>query len=105
MIRDIASQPSLRAFGLTQELLPGRADVTDHIRSHASTHYHPVGTCRMGRDAMAVVSPSLAVRGMQGLWVCDNSIVPRLPAGHSAATAMIIGERGAELIASHMAAR
>lgn len=103
-IRDIASQPSLRGFGLTEELMPGRADVMDHIRRHASTHYHPVGTCRMGRDTMTVVNPSLAVHGTRGLWVCDNSIVPRLPAGHSAATAMIIGERGADLIASQLAA-
>jgi choline dehydrogenase len=103
-IRDVASQPSLRSFGLTRELLPGRIDVGEHIRDHASTHYHPVGTCRMGRDAGAVVDPSLAVHGLRNLWVCDNSVVPRLPAGHSAATAMLIGERGADLIAGQLAA-
>lgn len=102
-IRDIASRPSLRSFGLAEELMPGSADVAAHIRAHASTHFHPVGTCRMGMDAMSVVSPRLAVHGLRNLWVCDNSIVPMLPAGHSAATAMIIGERGADLIAAQVA--
>ena len=105
VIREVASQRPLRSFGVTEELMPGRADVTDHIRAHASTHSHPVGTCRMGRDSMAVVSPSLAVYGMQHLWVCDNSVVPLLPAGHSAATAMIIGERGADVIAGQLGGR
>jgi choline dehydrogenase len=103
-IREIAGQPSLRRFGLTAELLPGPVAVTDHIRSHATTHYHPVGTCRMGVDGMAVVDPGLAVHGTRNLWVCDASIIPHLPAGHSAATAMIIGERGADLIARRLAA-
>lgn len=103
IIREIASRPSLRRFGLGDEILPGRMDHTEHLRRHASTHFHPVGTCRMGRDADAVVSPSLAVHGTRNLWVCDNSVVPVLPAGHSAATAMIIGERGADLISRAVA--
>jgi choline dehydrogenase len=103
-IREIASQPSLRAFGLTRELMPGSTDPALHIRQHATTHYHPVGTCRMGTDGLAVVDPGLAVHGLRNLWVCDNSVIPRLPAGHSAATAMIVAERGADLIARQMAA-
>lgn len=103
-IRDIASQPSLRAFGLTREFMPGTSDLMEHTRRHATTHYHPVGTCRMGMDALSVVSPRLDVRGLRNLWVCDNSIIPRLPAGHSAATAVIIAERGADLISEQLAA-
>jgi choline dehydrogenase-like flavoprotein len=103
-IREIAARPSLRSFGLAEELMPGSANVTAHIRAHASTHFHPVGTCRMGIDDMAVVSPRLAVRGVRNLWVCDNSIIPSIPAGHSAATAIIIGERGTGLIAAQVAA-
>lgn len=103
-IRAIVAQPSLQAFGLGPEWLPGATDVHTHIRRYASTHFHPVGTCRMGSDAMAVVGPDLAVRGMRHLWVVDNSIVPRLPAGHSAATAMILAERGADLIARQLIA-
>lgn len=99
VIRDLASRESLRRFGLGDEILPGRMEPAEHLRRHASTHFHPVGTCRMGRDAGAVVSPGLAVHGIRNLWVCDNSVVPALPAGHSAATAMIVGERGGDLIA------
>jgi len=103
-IRDIVSQPALRAFGVTGELMPGRADVEAYIRRQATTHYHPVGTCRMGTDAMCVVDPDLAVAETRNLWVCDNSVIPRLPAGHSAATAMIIGSRGGDLIAGRLEA-
>ena len=102
-VRDIASRPALRDFGIIGEIMPGSTDVGVHIRCCASTHYHPVGTCRMGTDAMAVVGPDLSVTGTHDLWVCDNSVVPRLPAGHSAATAMIIGLKGADLIARRFA--
>lgn len=101
-IRDISAQPSLRNFGLSGELMPGTADMGAHIRRHASTHYHPAGTCRMGTDDMSVVSPALAVNGTRSLWICDASIIPRLPAGHSAATAIIIASRGGDLIARRM---
>lgn len=104
-IRDIASRSSLRDFGLTGELMPGKCAIDAHIRRYASTHYHPVGTCRMGIDAMSVVGPDLAVHGMRNLWVCDASVIPRLPAGHSAASAMIIGSHGADLIAQRMSVR
>ena len=97
-IREIASQRSLQDFGLSGELMPGTADAGEHIRRYASTHYHPAGTCRMGTDEMSVVSPELEVNGTQGLWICDASVIPRLPAGHSAATAIIIASRGGDLI-------
>ncbi len=102
-VRDVVSRPALREFGITGEIMPGSTDIGLHIRRLASTHYHPVGTCRMGTDAMAVVGPDLVVRGTRNLWICDNSVVPRLPAGHSAATAMIIGSRGADLIMRRLA--
>lgn len=97
-IREVVSRPALRDFGLTGEIMPGTSDLDTHIRRHASTHYHPVGTCRMGIDPMSVVNPDLAVNGTRNLWICDASIIPRLPAGHSAATAMIIGSHGADRI-------
>ena len=103
-IRDISARPSLRNFGLSGELMPGTADVDAHIRRYASTHYHPAGTCRMGTDEMSVVSPDLSVNGTRGLWICDASVIPRLPAGHSAATAIIIASRGGDLIARHLSA-
>lgn len=103
-IRAIVKQPSLCTFGIGDELMPGSGDVQSHIRQYASTHFHPVGTCKMGVDAMAVVSPDLVVQGMRRLWVVDNSIVPSLPACHSAAMAMMIAERGADLISSQLGA-
>jgi choline dehydrogenase len=59
---------------------------------------HPVGTCRMGVDARAVLTPDLKVRGADNLWVADASIFPRHIAGNTNATSIMIGERASDLI-------
>lgn len=69
------------------------------IRAHADTIYHPVGTCRMGSDAAAVVDPELRVRGVAGLRVADASIMPALISGNTQAACAMIGERAAEFLA------
>ncbi|QCI63833.1 GMC family oxidoreductase [Phreatobacter stygius] len=71
------------------------------IRSATRPFYHPVGTCRMGSDAAAVVSPTLQVRGAEALWVADASIFPHHIAGNTNATSLMIGEKAADLIHSH----
>lgn len=68
------------------------------IRQRADTVYHPVGTCRMGSDAEAVVDPKLKVNGVEALWVADASIMPRLISGNTNAPSMMIGERAADFV-------
>ena len=97
-IRSIVNQPVLRRFGLTTEILPGVMEGRDFLRIHANTYHHPVGTCRMGSDNLAVVDSGLKVRGMHNLWVVDNSIIPAIPAAHTASTAIVIAEKAADLL-------
>lgn len=68
------------------------------IRRRADTVYHPVGTCRMGRDDMAVVDPQLRVHGIEGLRIADASIYPTLIGGNTNAPTMMVGERAADFI-------
>ncbi len=70
----------------------------DYVRAKTFSVYHPVGTCRMGQGANAVVDERLRVRGVSGLRVVDASIMPKLISGNTNAPAMMIGEKGAELI-------
>lgn len=88
---------------ITEELMPGvevwsDADFLAHARKEGQSAYHPVGTCRMGRDAEAVVDPQLRVHGIQGLRVADASIMPTLVSGNTNAACMMIGEKAADLI-------
>ena len=73
-------------------------EVLAFIREHASTIFHPVGTCRMGPDEDSVVDTRLRVRGVQGLRVIDASIMPLLVSGNTNAGSIAIGEKGADLI-------
>lgn len=86
------------------EMLPGKDvrsddEILDYLRREALTVYHPVGTCKMGVDDMAVVDPAqMKVRGIANLRVADASIMPKLIAGNTNAPSMMIGERAASAI-------
>lgn len=102
MARDIMSQPALASF-VKQEFLPGkslrsRSDLFDYACRMAKTDHHPVGTCKMGNGADAVVSPELKVHGMDGLRVCDSSIMPALNSSNTNAPTIMIGEKAADLV-------
>lgn len=79
-------------------------DWIEDIRNRADTVYHPVGTCKMGMDPMAVTDPGLRVHGIQGLRVCDASIMPNLISGNTNAPSIMIGEKGADMILQDHAA-
>jgi choline dehydrogenase-like flavoprotein len=92
------------------ELFPGEHVQSDEqlaraIRAQANHVYHPVGTCKMGQDALAVVDDRLRVHGVRGLRVIDASIMPTIVSGNTNAPAMAIADRGAGLILADVAAQ
>jgi choline dehydrogenase len=85
------------------ELLPGTDRTTDDeildwVKEPAETTYHPVGTCKMGSDPMAVVDAQLRVHGIEGLRVADASIMPTLTSGNTNAPSIMIGEKAADMV-------
>jgi choline dehydrogenase len=101
LCRELAATSAMAKF-ITTEALPGpdrtRSELVNYIRSHASTIWHPVGTCKMGYDRMAVVDPQLRVHGIRGLRVADASIMPTIVSANPNAAIIMIGEKAADLI-------
>ena len=80
------------------QVLEKQSDIEAYVSANADTVYHPVGTCKMGSDNMAVVDNQLRVHGLQGLRVADASIIPDLIGGNTNAPAIMIGEKCADMI-------
>ena len=100
--REIFSQPSLakyiREIRHPDRTVRTQADFEAYARQYGRTSYHPVSSCRMGQDEMAVVDPQLRVRGMDGLRICDSSVMPSLIGSNTNAPTIMIGEKAADLI-------
>lgn len=102
LCREIMAQRAFEPF-VAREHIPGsatrsRADLEAFARQAARSAYHPVGTCRMGTGPDAVLDPHLRVRGIDGLRVCDSSVMPRLISSNTNAAAIMIGEKASDLI-------
>ncbi len=104
MTREILSQKAFDAIR-GDEYLPGidkqsDAELDEYIKEDCNSVYHPVGTCKMGHDEMAVVDDELRVRGLDGLRVVDASIMPTLTSGNTNAPTIMIAEKAADMIKS-----
>ncbi|MBI1278757.1 MAG: choline dehydrogenase [Anaerolineaceae bacterium] len=102
LARELVKMPAFDSFR-DVEAAPGSDCTTDveiraFISRYASTLFHPVGTCKMGSDDLAVVDDRLRVRGITGLRVADASIMPRVVSGNTHAACVMIGEKAADLI-------
>ena len=100
--REIMQQAALKPYVMA-ERLPGPKVITDddlfdYACANAKTDHHPVGTCRMGTDASAVVDLELRVHGLEGLRVCDSSIMPHVPSCNTNAPTIMVGEKGSDII-------
>jgi choline dehydrogenase len=107
-VRRIFAQPAFAALR-GAELAPGPAVQTDaeldaYLRATAASDIHTTGTCRMGRDPLAVVDPQLRVHGVGGLRVVDASVMPRAPGGNTNVPTMMVAEKAADMILGHTAA-
>jgi len=101
-LRRIVAAPEFASLA-GAEITPGTEVSSDerlaaYVRQNAETYFHPVGTCKMGTDELAVVDPQLRVRGVEGLRVVDASVMPSIPRANTNAATIMIAEKAADLI-------
>ena len=102
LAREIIGQKPMDGYRVG-ELSPGAdcqkdQDWLEFARANGQTIYHAAGTCRMGDDPMAVVDPSLRLRGVSGLRVIDASVMPEMVSGNTQAAVMMIAAKGADMV-------
>lgn len=105
--RELMGAKPMRRF-VEEELTPGPALNSDeellvHVAAHGDTSFHPVGTCRMGNDDVAMVVARLRVRGIEALRVIDASIMPSMVSGNTNAATLMIAEKGAAMLLADLA--
>ena len=100
--REIFSQPSLqkhiRAIRYPGDDVKTQADYEAYARQYGRTSYHPTCTCKMGDDEMSVVDPQCRVRGLEGIRICDSSIMPSLVGSNTNAPTIMIAEKASDMI-------
>ena len=100
--REIFSQPSLRKVirkvHFPDDGVKTRKEMEDYARQYGRTSYHPACSCKMGTDAMAVVDPQLRVHGLDGIRICDSSVMPSLIGSNTNAPTIMIGEKASDLV-------
>lgn len=102
LIGRIGKAPAL-AKHVTKEVAPALEDESDeallaYVRNTAGSAFHSTGTCRMGRDEMAVVDPQLKVHGLANLRIADGSVMPTVPSANTNAACIMIGEKCADMM-------
>lgn len=107
LVRRMGASDALRDWGAV-ERYPGpeiqtRDEIRQYVRDTAITYHHQVGTCKMGRDPMAVVDPRLRVHGVEGLRVADASVMPHVTTGNTNAPSIMIGARAGEFVSADSA--
>jgi choline dehydrogenase len=99
--RELGNSKAMKPFA-KREVAPGKKldkeAMTEFVRNGATTYFHEVGTCRIGKDKNAVVDAKLKVNGVRGLRVADASVMPRIASVATMATCVLIGERMAEIL-------
>ncbi|MBG6165412.1 choline dehydrogenase [Labrenzia sp. EL_195] len=100
--REIFEQPSLQKYikstRFPDDTVKSRSDLEAYARQYGRTSYHPTCTCKMGVDEMAVVDPSLRVRGLEGIRICDSSVMPSVIGSNTNAPTIMIAEKASDLI-------
>ena len=103
LVRSIAKMPALARLIDKELILEGGEDIpdavlADYVRGYIKTVYHPVGTCRMGPGADAVVDATLRVHGVAGLYVADASVMPAITSGNTNTPTIMIAEKAADIV-------
>lgn len=104
--REVFSQPSLQKFireiRFPDDSVRTQKALEDYARAYGRTSYHPTCSCKMGSDEMAVVDPQLRVRGLDGIRICDSSVMPSLVGSNTNAPTIMIAEKASDLLRGNL---